>query len=379
MSTTNTRALFEKYYSKTATEQERKELAALLRDTDDQLISEWITEMGEQLQETTHIIAPDRADAILTNILHPSRTNHKQPFRLVYRYAAAAAVALLLSAGVYLLTHRTPAPATSIAEVSPGSTGAVLTLADGSSVQLDSTRQGVLLLGNGLQVQVGEGQLNYEQATTTSYNTLTVPRGRQYKVMLPDGTIAWLNADSHLRYPTRFDGPERRVELQGEAYFDVAQQATQPFIVHTSTVEVQALGTAFNINSYADEAQITTTLVSGAVQVQSLSAKKVLRPGQQEVIKGNTSITLNDGNVAQAIAWKEGNFYFDDTTLPEILRQFSRWYDVEVVYNTTPGDKTYMVMISRNTPLSKVLDLLTNADADVKFIIEGKKLIVTSN
>ncbi|MBV7529851.1 FecR family protein [Chitinophaga sp. sic0106] len=380
MSTTKTRALFEKYYSKTATEEERMELAALLRDTNDQLISEWITEMGEQLQEARHIIAPERADAILANILHPSKTNHKQPVRLLYRYAAAAVVALLLSAGVYLLTHRTHTPAQQLADVNPGTNGAILTLADGSSVQLDSTRQGMLVLGNGLKVKVGEGQLNYDQATATAgYNTLTVPRGRQYKVMLPDGTTVWLNADSYLRYPTQFEGPQRRVELQGEAYFDVAQQPGQPFIVSTGAVEVQALGTAFNVNSYADEAQITTTLVSGVVQVQSLSAKKVLRPGQQEVIKGNTSTTVNEGNLAQVTAWKEGNFYFDDTTLPEILRQFSRWYDLEVVYQSTPGDKTYMVMISRNTPLSKVLDLLTSADADVKFIIEGKKLIVTSN
>ncbi|NIG54780.1 FecR family protein [Chitinophaga sp. Cy-1792] len=379
MSTTRTSALFEKYYSKTATEEERIELAALLRDTDDQLISQWITEMGEQLKETEDVIPADRANVILSNILQPSKTNHNKPLRLFYRYAAAAAVALLLSAGLYLLMLQQRMPAPVAADIHPGTTGAILTLADGATVQLDSTRQGNLQLGNGLKVAIAEGQLSYEHPDTMAgYNTLTVPRGRQYKVVLPDGTLVWLNADSRLRYPTRFNGKERRIELKGEAYFDVAQQPGQPFVVSAGAIEVQALGTAFNINSYADEAQITTTLVNGAVQVQSHAVKKILHPGQQEVVDEAGSTTVNDANLSQALAWKEGNFYFENTTLPEILRQFSRWYDVEVVYKTPPGDRSYLMMISRNTPLSKVLDLLKAANPEVKFVMEGKKLIVIS-
>ncbi|PSL45337.1 FecR family protein [Chitinophaga niastensis] len=264
-------------------------------------------------------------------------------------------------------------------DVAPGKNKAVLTLANGQQIVLDSAAmQQLAQQGNSSVINKG-GQLVYVktngETATPLYNTLTTAPGETYPLVLADGSKIWLNAASSIRFPAAFAGNERKIELKGEAYFEIAHDAHKPFRIQVNNMTVEVLGTHFNINSYADEATINTTLLEGAVKINSDKGSIQLAPGEQSQVSPNGNLKRVSGiNTEEIVAWKEGYFQFESTDLTAVLRQFSHWYDVEIVYEGHIKPRKFFGMISRNSTLLNVLKML-NAN-DILFRIEGKKLIV---
>jgi len=311
----------------------------------------------------------------------------------------AAAALVLLSIAAWLITESrrgsqqlaapVPTKQTPPQDIIPGSNKATLTLADNTSISLDDAKDGVLgQQGNTQLIKRKDGQLSYQTAASSKlqaasgpvYNLLTTPRGGQYQLVLPDGSKVWLNAASRLKYPTSFSGSERVVELQGEAYFEIAHNPSMPFKVSLLSskgampAHVEVLGTHFNIKAYPDEPAIHTTLLEGSVKVHKGNGASQLRPGQQARWNDNTDITVTTADVEEVIAWKNGLFKFDEATIGDVMRQLARWYDVEVVYvNGVPSD-LFRGEIYRNVNVSKVLKVLEVSG--VHFTVEGKKILV---
>jgi len=321
---------------------------------------------------------------------------------MFWRLTVAASVIFLLGLGTYFFnTRRNTAPvtvATNPTDVGPGESKAVLTLADGAEIVLDSILNGQLAKeGNTSIVKTNAGEIVYKPSgektgseNVLTYNTITTPKAGQFQVRLPDGTKVWLNAQSSIRFPTVFSGRERVVEIMGEVYFEVAKmnvdQRKIPFKVLAGKQLVEVLGTRFNINSYQDEGKIKTTLLEGSIKVRESAHANggvLLRPGQQSelVATGNLNAGGKRGfdvktvNAGAVVAWKDGFFRFDNIGLPELMRQLSRWYDMDVVYRAPVGDHEFVGQIERNAPLSKVLKILEMGD--VHFRVEGKTIIVT--
>lgn len=278
-------------------------------------------------------------------------------------------------------------------DLAPGGDRAILTLGDGTQIVLDSASDGQLAQQqDALVIKKNDGQIIYNlapeksAASETIYNSIRTPRGGQYRVTLPDGTQVWLNAETSLKYPAVFKEGERRVELNGEAYFEVAtivrDHNKSPFIVHTGTVDVTVLGTHFNINAYSDEPNIHTTLMEGSVRVSNAASMDhflSLTPGQQAIWSvGNKDFSLEqNADVEQVLAWKNGYFKFNSTDLKTIMRQVSRWYDVEVVYEGDAQAETFSGDMPRKEYASQVFKLL-ELTKTVKFSIDNKKVIVKS-
>lgn len=290
-------------------------------------------------------------------------------------YAAASMVLLLGSGAYYLHRVKTQTETTIIADVPPGGNKAVLTLANGQKVVLDSLANGVIAQQGSTSVdKVGSG-LTYkinDDGGLALMNTLTTPRGGQYTLRLPDGTRVWLDAASSITYPTAFTGKERRVKITGQVYLEIAHNAAQPFITEVDGMEIKDIGTAFNINAYNDEASVKITLVTGAVAVGA----QVLQPGQQFILTGGNGEVIDHADLDEALAWKNGKFLFGEKTdIATIMRQLARWYDVDVKYEGQVGVH-FGGSISRQVNVSKVLDKLA-LTGDVKFRIEGRTIIVT--
>ena len=271
-----------------------------------------------------------------------------------------------------------------IAAIKPATNKAVLTLADGSTVALDSAVNGVVAAQGALKVQQQQGQLTYQHATAAGeqvfYNTLTTPRGGKYRLLLPDGSQVWLNAASSIRYPTAFAGKERVVELTGEAYFDVIANEKQPFKVNSGGQQVVVLGTGFNVNAYSDERLIKTTLVSGSVkvaeQVPETGASVVLTPGNQaRFVKG--SIRVKEVNTEDETAWKNDLFAFNDVDFETVIRELSRWYDVDINFKGQMPGRQLMGNVSRNYSITQVLKMLAFA-ARIDYEIDGRTITLSS-
>ncbi len=312
---------------------------------------------------------------------------HTAVRRMGRKWWAAAAVMLLVSGSAYLwMNHHKNEPPVAAAgkplphDVLPGGNKAILTLANGGTIILDSTANGTLAQqGNASVVKLANGQLAYTTAGKETgpvlYNTMTTPRGGQYKIQLPDGTDVWLNAASSITYPTAFTGSERTVTVTGEVYFEVAKDKAKPFHVKVNNLFVDVLGTHFNINSYGDETAVKTTLLEGSVKITAGKENRMLRPGEQAQVAQHRVTVVSNADIDQVMAWKNGLFNFNKLSLQEVLRQLSRWYDVEVVYQGTLTPRKFGGEIQRDLNLSEVLDGLR--ETGVHFSIDGKKLIVT--
>lgn len=371
------RHLLDKYLTNSITGEEKRQLFAMFRER------QYLPELEQAVDEALRTQSNTEEDTALREqlfmqVMQQNRKRPKTILRSLLRYAAAAAILAAVVTGIYLLSDRARQPqiANVQHDVAPGVNKAVLTLADGSVVTLDSAGTQVILQGQTAIRQQG-GQLQYDVAGSTSaagYNILTTPRGGQFRVSLPDGTQVWLNAASSLKYPTAFTGSERKVEVTGEAYFEVAKHAQMPFNVKLNEdMEVEVLGTHFNINAYSDEPAFSTTLIEGAVRVVKGKEKAVLKPGQQaRLTAGQIDVLRVDTD--QAVAWKNGVFNFHRTGLAAAMRQISRWYDVEVVYEKGVPDIEFGGEMERNLSLSQILTALENMG--VHFRIEGRKLIV---
>ena len=312
--------------------------------------------------------------------------------RLWWKYAAVAAILLLVGGSAFLLLdgHRRshpiavtkPQPPPVKHDVTPGGNKAILILAGGSAIALDSAKSGSLArLGNTNVVKVDNGELAYHpsdkaQQGPEGYNELRTPRGGQYRLTLPDGTRVWLNAASSIQFPTAFRGAERRVTVTGEAYFEVARDVTHPFIVNIDTrMQVEVLGTRFNVNAYADESSVNTTLLQGSVRIVDGSKTTLLSPDQQSRVYNNGKSEVMDGADIEAIvAWKNGQFQFESDGITAVMRQIARWYDVDVVYAGKIPEGTFSGEVSRNTNLSNVLKILELSG--LSFKIENNKVTV---
>ena len=267
-------------------------------------------------------------------------------------------------------------------DIAPGGDKAILTLADGSKIVLDSAANGNLTKQGNVKVIKLDGQLTYNTTGSTTevlYNTITTPRGGQYQLILADGSKVWLNAASSLRYPATFSGKERKVELTGEGYFEVVKNAVTPFKVNVADKgEVEVLGTHFNINSYVDEAAINTTLLEGSVRVTGLKTNdsRLITPGQQAQLTANGQINIRKQvDIDEVMAWKNGKFIFQEADIKSVMRQIERWYDVEVSFRGNGTNEQFVGTIPRIVNISQILKMLEKTGA-VKFEIEGKKVIV---
>lgn len=273
--------------------------------------------------------------------------------------------------------------------MAPGTNKAILTLADGKQIVLDEAKNGNLADQGNTKVIKLNGQIAYNEFAmavpngknaAVAYNTVTTPRGGQYQLILADGSRVWLNAESSLRFPTSFQGKERRVELAGEGYFEIAKDATKPFIVKINTTseekdEVEVLGTHFNIMAYNDEGIVKTTLLEGSVKINRNNKIAMLKPGQQAKLQNQSIKVVEDVDTDEAIAWKNGYFQFTSANLQQVMRQIARWYDVDISYEGKIPERKFGGKISRDNNASEVLKVLELSK--VKFRIENRKIIVT--
>jgi ferric-dicitrate binding protein FerR (iron transport regulator) len=263
----------------------------------------------------------------------------------------------------------------------PGANKAILTLSDGTTISLDDAKYGqVAEQGNAQIDKLGNGQVVYKimdgKQTEVVFNTLSTPRGGQFRLTLPDGSEVWLNSASSVKYPTAFIGAERKVEITGEAYFEIAHHPERPFIVSVNGMNVKVLGTHFNINAYDDEAFVKTTLLEGSVRLEKSATIVTLKPGQQAQLENSGKIkVIDDVDVDQVIAWKNGYFSFNRADLQTVMRQIARWYDVDISYEGKIPDRQFVGKIGRNSNASEVLKILQ--ETKVHFRLEGKKIIVT--
>ncbi|WP_316745192.1 FecR family protein [Pedobacter antarcticus] len=320
------------------------------------------------------------------------------PFKINSQWVRIAAI-LVLVGGLSLLYSRinqNPGHLTvsrkSLAvqkkEIIPHSAQSYLTLSDGSSVVLDDAPVGKLAMQDGYEiVKVKEGLIAYrniagKRTDHQGYNTnvLTTGKGIQYQVSLADGTNVWINAASSLKYPTSFTGSERQVELTGEGYFEVFRNVSKPFVVHTGRQNVEVLGTHFNINSYADEPAVRTTLLEGKVKVVELktNSSAILLPGEQSVLADNTKFKVAQVNAGNTVAWKNGLFQFEDSDIQTIMRQLSRWYNVEFEIEGKVPDVKLWGEVHRNASFEKAMEVLVFFGIEYKVLNKGetRKVII---
>lgn len=341
-----------------------------------------VVSSGAAVSEESH------RQRILEKILAQTHATATPQVSFMRRYRWVAAAVLLLMAGTlyWYTASKTADPgqfmaqAMPVKDVAPGRSGAILRLADGRKIVLDSIPDGLVAMEGDVQIIKEHGEIKYiGKAGEMLYNDVVTDRGRQWQLSLPDGSRVWLNAASSIRYPLRFSGTERLVEMTGEAYFEVVHNDQQPFRVKTGGMLIEDRGTAFNVNAYSDEGGMNTTLTEGLVDIQSGDRKVTLRPGQQARVMhaGMADMqikVLNDVNLEEVTAWKEGIFHFEEADIKTILRQFARWYDVTVTYEgAIPTDKYFMIM-GRDKTLSAALKTLQAGG--VQFDIEGKHLFV---
>lgn len=309
------------------------------------------------------------------------------------KMTAAVAVVLLLAAGAYYwfgLNDKKQIAVTDSkdnkvkTDKAPGKDGAILQLADGKKIVVDDAANGNLARQGNTDITKKDGMLSYNSDnklnTEVLYNTLTTPRGRQFQLALPDGSKVWLNSASSIRLPNVFSGKERLVEVTGEVYMEIAKDAAKPFKVLVNGMQVEVLGTHFNINAYKEEAAMRTTLLEGSVKITTLAANgkvTMLRPGQQAQVSGDKVSVINDADLDAVVAWKNGVIVFTQADIKEILRQVSRWYDVDVEYKGEIKVQEMRGKVPRNIPLSDVLTAL-ELSSGLKFTIEGNKVIVQS-
>jgi transmembrane sensor len=268
------------------------------------------------------------------------------------------------------------------AEIKQGGNKAVLKLADGSQIVLDSVKLGILANQSGAKVVKTEaGQVSFRSAEAhvsnpDAHNLISIPRGGQYIVELPDGSKVWLNSASSLRFPAVFSDSQRLVELTGEAYFEVAKDKARPFIVKTASQSVEVLGTHFNVNAYIDEPEVTTTLMEGMVKLVELSSGKtqLLKPDQQARLAGGFRISQVDAETA--IDWKNGNFRFSGDNIATIMRKVARWYDVDVKYQGIVTKEGFVGTVPRSKNIEEVLNTLKLTGL-INYQINGKEITIT--
>ncbi|MDH7463224.1 FecR domain-containing protein [Chitinophagaceae bacterium 26-R-25] len=392
--------LIDKYIAGKLAADEHRELYELLVQPENKMMMHTLVHRLNKTSEKQVAIDDEASVAAFRNIVGVDKPGYTggivKPMnrsRLIVRWAVAASAILVLATGSYLWFQNSTVPsvkqqAKAQQDIPAGKTGAILILADGSKVVLDSLHNGVIAQQNGSQVLLKSGQLAYDASSSSTgeptYNVLNTPKGRQFQLVLPDGTKVWLNSASSLKYPTTFSSKDRRVQLSGEAYFEVSKAVDKPFIlILANNAEVKVLGTSFNVNAYDNESKIKATLLEGSVKVTASNTSGVangeaaiLKPRQQAQLAqaGNDIAVVSNVDVDKVVAWKNGVFNFEGASLTEVMRQLERWYDIEVVYEGDVPNIEFYGELSRNNSLNDVIAALK--DSDVHFRRDGRKLIV---
>ncbi|SDP82447.1 FecR family protein [Mucilaginibacter sp. OK268] len=369
--------LYEKYLSGNCTPEEINQLE-VYRDNFELKDLPWNDGMGNR-------------EEVRLDILYHLNHNITAPKKSSKRYWVAAAAVLIFALSlIWVTSHNANNASTEIVKnsvgvkgpVLPGNNKATLTLSDGSNIDLTDSKKGLLSKQGSVAVgKSGEGEIVYDakegeaKSSVTLYNIISTPRGGQYQVVLSDGTKVWLNAASSIKFPTVFTGHERKVELTGEAYFEVAKNKDMPFKVAVEHMSVEVLGTHFNVDAYKDEAVIKTTLLEGAVKLVTGDHQAYLKPGQQATLNQQQSFNIRSVNTEEAVAWKNGYFIFNNENIQSIMRKISRWYDVEVVYNGKVDERDFGGTVSRFDSVTDVLKSL-ELTGTVHFKMEGRRIIV---
>nr|WP_121272912.1 FecR family protein [Pedobacter schmidteae] len=365
--------------------------AGLCSPEEELLLQKWFHHLDEE--EISELTPADLNTAIqkfednIRGTILPSRT-----YKLWPGIAAAAAIIIVIGASLFLYQQQTnrSTPAVNQSEIVPGTEGATLTLANGKKIRLSDATTGELAKQGGVSIsKTADGQVVYEIGSAAdngqinpTYNTLSTARGETYQVRLPDGSLVALNAETSLKYPASFASQkERRVELKGEAYFEVAKDKAHPFLVVSAEQEIEVLGTHFNVSAYPDDQGTKTTLIEGSVNVDQRDQKRVwtqnriLKPGQQSVMLGHRIDLRTDVDTESVIAWKNGQFVFVNEPIEQIMQKIARWYDVQVIYEGDMSNKAFVGTISRSKPISKVLSMIESTNT-VHFKIKGRSVIV---
>lgn len=363
--------LFNRYVKGTASPEEENEFLDAVEQSGQTELLKQLIDQHFNTAGNDRGVSEAAGYAILESIFLAGQERKKKPVPVIFwrRMAVAASILVALATG-WILLRKQPEPATLSQKIvfkndkAPGASRATLSLADGSVIVLDSVANGNLAQqGNTRIIKLNEGQLVYNNASGTAagWNTITTPNGGQYQVILPDGSRAWLNAASTIRFPTAFNEPARSIDVTGEVYLDIAQIPSKPFIVNIDgRASVNVIGTSFNINAYTDEPAITTTLVSGKIKIAADGLKKenIMQPGQQAVIS-QSSLSIRDNiDLGQVTAWKNGYFHFNGTDLPAVMRQIARWYNISVEYKGKIPDKQFWGELPRNLTLQQLIKLL---------------------
>ncbi len=384
--------LLEKWHLKTLTEGEKA------------VLDEWFDSMHFNVSELTQaeFLNEEFFKEKYEDILKRAARRQKPGVLFSFRRIAVAASLLIFvtMALVWFINHSKPRPeqlvktekqVESIDDILPGHQGAVLTLGNGERIDLDTAKVGHLADQGATAIANTDGLLAYnpkdDKAKEVLINTLSTPAGREYKVQLPDGSLVWLNASSSLTFPTEFSNRERRVQVRGEVYFEVTKVMREdgtrkPFIVEiqngmagSDEVKLEVLGTSFNVNAYPDEETVKTTLVEGSVRVHSGSKSDILTPSRQAVITKDGGISILSGiNVDKEIAWRSGMFYFEHDNVKTILRQLSRWYDIDIKSSDKTGSRVFSGKISRSLKLADVMKIMDLSNIEYS-IVDGKMII----
>lgn len=405
MKTTRPAYLFRRYFEQTATREEKAELIEWI--SREEHIAE-AKELMDKIWESFHnegiVFTEAQSEEMLQHILHneyndtSKKGTHKKP-KVLYFFKVAAAVLLLIAVGsgyFFLSRNKKNNVQSKVVlqqkeeDVAPGGNHAVLTLSNGTTIHLDSAGNGVLsrqastkivkissglLAFNGREKNNEKPAIGNDRRTAVQYNTLTTPKGGQYQLILPDGSQVWLNAASSIRFPTTFEGEQREVRISGEAYFEIAQNVAKPFIVKANDLNIEVLGTSFNVNAYADEPAQKTVLIEGAIRVKKGLNSKILRPGQEATtVRNSAHIRLSGADIEEVIAWKNGLFHFEGEDMATIMHKIARWYDIDIVYEGDIPRGHYSGIISRNINLSQVLEILKLSG--IKFKINNDRLTV---
>ena len=315
----------------------------------------------------------------------PKQVN-RPGLRLWTMLTSAAAILICLSIGIYFYSSRLeksqPVKSTYANDILPGKQGATLTLANGKQVVLNNTAEGKIAQESGVSIsKSGNGSIEYEikdalGSDLNLSNTLTTAKGETYRLRLPDGSVVWLNAGSSLTFsPSLRNGGARRVELTGEAYFEISKDKIHPFVVHTTSQQVTVLGTQFNINSYADEPATTTTLLEGSIQLNIGSiGSRILVPGEQAKFE-NGLLGVRKANLQEVVAWKNGYFRFNDEPIESVMRKLARWYNIDVSYSGSPKGERFTGKLSRENNISQILNAMESTKA-IHFKVEGRRVTV---
>ncbi|HVG13975.1 MAG TPA: FecR domain-containing protein [Chitinophagaceae bacterium] len=386
--------LLDRFVTKDITPEEKEELMDLLRDpryeaTFKSIIQDVMEQTGIEKE-----MPGERADAVLANILQVGKDpvvyeEQRKVFSLSWMRVAAAAAFIVLIGGTYYWSGQNNRKEDSGSKaitvknepILPGTDKAVLTMSDGRTIVLENVENGLLAETGNTNIKKEGALLEYNavirgsEPAEVTFNTLSTPRGGQYRVVLSDGSKVWLNAASSLHFPTAFTGSSREVELTGEAYFEIAKNKRMPFHVVVNGTRINVLGTHFNVNAYSEEQAIKTSLLEGSVEVINGSFTNLIKPGEQAIVKRKNDIIDKAAvNMDAVMAWKNGLFEFEGADVSQIMRQIARWYDVEIEYAGKIPLRRFEGKISRNAQLSEVLQILELSN--IKFSVVGKRIIV---